>query len=428
MRRASFIASLAMIIVGCAGTTSIQDQRVNSLRTSRQILLTVHQDAGVSALRFTGSSSKRYLRRGGYQADPAVERTLNQLASEHGLRRLQGWPIRSLGVYCEVFEVPESTAIDTVIDRLSVDPRVDLVQRMHIFETLVSRYDDPYAEMQFAIRDLGVEQAHDLATGRGVTVALIDSGVDVNHPDLENRVSVTHDLVKSPKAPSHGEVHGTAVAGIIASVVNNSEGIIGIAPDVDIAALRACWPVVSGSSESHCSSFTLAQALDVAITLEPHIINLSLAGPFDPLLSRLLDKAMQQGAVVVAAYPEGDDQNAGFPASHPRVIVAHSPSSATESISAYTLGAPATEILTTTPNAGYAFLSGNSLAAAHVSGVVALLMEANPEIDVDHVVRLLSATSTDSGSLPMIHACHALAMLSGTEFCDAQNSYVLKPR
>ena len=64
MRRASFIASLAMIIVGCAGTTSIQDQRVNSLRTSRQILLTVHQDAGVSALRFTGSSSKRYLRRG----------------------------------------------------------------------------------------------------------------------------------------------------------------------------------------------------------------------------------------------------------------------------------------------------------------------------------------------------------------------------
>ena len=203
---------------------------------------------------------------------------------------------------------------------------------MHIFETLVSRYDDPYGEMQSAVRDLGLEQAHSLATGRGVTVAVIDSGVDANHPDLDGRVSVAHDLVNSPQAPSHGEVHGTAVAGIIASVANNNEGIIGVAPDVDIAALRACWAVAGASSESHCSTFTLAQALDVAITLEPDIINLSLAGPFDPLLAQLLDKAIGQGAVVVAAYSEQGKRTAVFPASHPRVIVAHSPSTVIDSI------------------------------------------------------------------------------------------------
>ena len=420
MRRASLIASLALIVGGCASTSSFQDQRATPLRASRQILLTVPQDAVSSAIQLTGAPSKRYLRRRGYQADPAVEHTLNQLASEHGLQRIEGWPIGSLDVYCEVFEVPETAAVDAVIDRLAADPRVDLVQRMHIFETLASRYDDPYAEMQSAVRDLGVEQAHRFATGRGVTVAVIDSGVDVNHRDLDGRVSVVDDLVKSPKAPSHGEVHGTAVAGIIASVVNNSEGIIGVAPGVDIAALRACWPVAGDSSESHCSSFTLAQALEVAISLEPHIINLSLAGPFDPLLSRLLDKAIQQGAVVVAAYPEHDNQSAGFPASHPRVIVAHSSSTVTDSIAPYTLAAPATEILTTIPDSGYAFLSGNSLAAAHVSGVLALLMERNPEIDVEQVVRLLTDTSIYSGSTTSIHACFALATLMGRDFCDAQ--------
>ena len=420
MRRASLIASLALTVGGCAGTTAFQDQRADPVPASRQILLTVPQAAGSSALQFTGAPSKRYLRRRGYRADPAVERTLTQLADEHGLRRIEGWPIGSLDVYCEVFEVPETAAVDAVIDRLAADPRVDLVQRMHIFETLVSRYDDPYAEMQTAVRDLGVEQAHTLATGRGVTVAVIDSGVDANHRDLDGRISVVDDLVKSPKAPSHGEVHGTAVAGIIASVVNNSEGIIGVAPGVDIAALRACWPVAGDSSESHCSSFTLAQALEVAIELEAQIINLSLAGPFDPLLSRLLDKAIQQGAVVVAAYPEPDNQGAVFPASHPRVIVAHSPSTVADSGAPYTLPAPATEILTTIPDSGYAFLSGNSLAAAHVSGVLALLMERNPEIDVEHVVRLLTDTSTYSGGSSTIHACRALATLMGTDICDAQ--------
>ncbi len=420
MRRASLIVSFALIIGGCTGTSSFQVQRADPLHASRQILLTVPQDAGSSAVRLTGAPSQRYLRRRGYQADPAVERTLNQIANEHDLQRIEGWPIRSLDVYCEVFEVPESTAIAAVIDRLSADPRVDLVQRMHLFETLASRYDDPYGEMQSAVRDLGVEQAHSLATGRGVTVAVIDSGVDVNHPDLDGRVSFAQDLVKSPQAPSHGEVHGTAVAGIIASVVNNSEGIIGVAPDVDIAALRACWAVAGASSESHCSSFTLAQALDVAITLEPDIINLSLAGPFDPLLARLLDKAIQQGAVVVAASPEQNKQSTVFPSSQPRVIVAHSPSTVTGSIAPYTLVAPATEILTTTPDSGYAFLSGNSLAAAHVSGVVALLMERDPEIDIDNIVRLLTESSIYPGSNTTIHACRALATLLDTYICDAR--------
>ncbi len=418
MRRFFLLAPLALAIGGCAGTPSFQPQRADPANAERQILLTVPQDAAAIAL--TGPPGKRYLRRRGYRASPTVDRTLDQIAMEHELQRVEGWPIRSLGVYCEVLEVADSESVEAIIQQLSSDPRVDLVQRMNIFETLASRYDDPYGEMQSAVLDLGVEQAHSLATGRGVTVAVIDSAVDTAHPDLAGRVTLSRDLVDTPRAPARGEVHGTAVAGVIGSLVNNSEGIIGVAPDVDIAALRACWPAANDPGGAHCSSFTLAQALEAAIEVEPQIINLSLAGPFDPLLSRLLDKAIERGAVIVTAHPEAGEQATEFPASHPLVIVAHSPTVSANSSSRYTLPAPANEILTTTPNSGYGFLSGSSLAAAHVSGVIALLMERDPSIDTESVVSLLTSTSVFSGTRTTINACRALETLVDADVCGTQ--------
>ncbi len=420
MMRATVIIVFALGIGACASSSIREPQRTTPADASRQIMLTVHQAASPSAGRRGRGSGGRYSGQGGYRATGATERTLDQLALENGLERIQGWPIRSLEVYCEVLEVPEGVAVESMIAQLSADPRVDLVQRMNIFQTLLSRYDDPYGEIQLSVRDLGIEQAHTFTTGQGVTIAVIDSSVDARHRDLDGRVSVAHDLVESPEAPRRGEVHGTAVAGIIASVVNNSEGIIGVAPDAEIAALRACWPVAGDSGESHCSSYTLAMGLEIALTIEPDIINLSLAGPFDPIMSLLLDKAIEQGIVVVAADSELNDQVNVFPASHPRVIVAHSRSTRTSNPTPYVLAAPATEILTTTPGSGYAFLSGNSLAAAHVSGVIALLMEADPEIDIETLAALLTRTSVESGDQTTIHAYRALATLIDRDFCDAQ--------
>jgi len=416
MRRRILIGSVAVIVAGCASAPTFQVQRAAPEDSAaQQILLTVRQENGSAAVGLTGAPGKRYLRRRGYQATPAIERALNQLAREHGLERIEGWPIHSLGVYCEVLEIASGDSVESVIERLSADPRVDLAQRMNIFETLASRYDDPYAEMQFAVRDLGVEQAHRLATGRGVTVAIIDSAVDRAHPDLKGRVHLTRDLVNSPTPPRRGELHGTAVAGVIASLVDNSEGIIGVAPEVNIAALRACWPLAAKGGGTYCSSFTLAQALEVAIQIKPQIINLSLAGPFDPLLARLLDEATRRGSVIVAAHPEVGSLRGAFPASHPRVIVARSPEGPASAISPYTLIAPANEILTTAPASQYAFLSGNSLAAAHVTGVIALLLERDPSIDADSAANLLSSTAQTT-----ISACRALETLLGTHVCDGE--------
>jgi subtilisin family serine protease len=135
-------------------------------------------------------------------------------------------------------------------------------------------------------------------------------------------------------------IHGTAIAGIIASAVNNREGIIGVAPDVSITALRACWAVGDNGVAAKCSSFSLAQALELALDLQPNVINLSLAGPDDPLLSRLLDRVIERGIVVVAAHPATPDRSHAFPSSHPHVLTAHSSLVPVNSDSPYTLAAP----------------------------------------------------------------------------------------
>jgi subtilisin family serine protease len=378
-------------------------------------VLTVRQTESLAA-NLTGTPSQRYLQRR-YGPTPSVERVLTQLARDNHLERVDGWPIESLDVYCEVFAVPDGRALEDVIAALDADPRVELVQPMNVFETQTTRYDDPYLDLQSAAVQMEIEEAHQIATGRGVSIAIIDSAVDATHPDLRGRVRLERNLVDARQGPRAGEVHGTAVAGIIASAVNNREGIIGVAPDVSIAALRACWAVTPESVTAQCSTFSLARALEFSLRLKPNVVNLSLAGPEDPLLSSLLDELIASGIVVVAAQAEHGDTTHVFPASHPKVLSAHSSADADAQPSPYALGAPAIEVITTTPGARYAFLTGNSLAAAHASGVVALLMEREPRLDVDRIAELLIGTTTYTSGSASINACRALESLSGLSSC-----------
>jgi hypothetical protein len=416
--RAVVVLAAAAWLAGCASSSGVRPEpsaAVAEQAAPRQILVTVRQPASLAA-GLTGAPNQRYLQRR-YGPSPTVDRVLTQLAHEHDLRRVEGWPIQSLDVYCEVLTVPEGRDIADVVAALQGDPRVDLAQPMNLFTTQTAKYDDPYLDLQSAATEMDVENAHELATGRGVWIAIIDSAVDGDHPDLRGRVRLARNLVTEHPTARGGEIHGTAIAGIIASAVNNREGIIGVAPDVSIAALRACWAVGQGALAAQCSSFSLARALEVALGLQPNVINLSLAGPDDPLLSRLLDQALERGIVVVTAYPATSESSYAFPSSHPRVLTAHSSMVRVNSDSPYTLAAPATEVLTTTPGAGYAFLSGNSLAAAHTTGVIALLMEREPDIDAERIAAILTATTTYSSGNASINACRAVARLADKEPC-----------
>lgn len=429
MTRRFLALALAFALLGsaCQSTGPAQVGAGGSVEPGtapqRQILLTVRQPESL-ALGLTGSPNQKYAQRR-YGATPSIERILTQLAHEHRLERVDGWPIASLSVYCEVFAVTDDRPLSEVIAKLAADPHVELVQPMHVFDTQSARYDDPYVELQASSIQMDIEDAHRVATGRGISIAIIDSAIDSSHPDLRGRVRLARDFVAAGPGPRGGEVHGTAIAGVIASAANNREGIVGVAPDATIASLRACWAVAPNSVAAQCSSFSLARALEVALDLKPNVVNLSLAGPDDPLLGRLLDEIIARGIIVVAARPERGVTGHEFPASHPRVLSAHSATDAAGTPSPYVLGAPATDVLTTTPGAKYAFLSGNSLAAAHTAGVVALLLERGPTADVEQIAEVLTDTTTRTTSGASINACRALERVTDSAFC-AQRAQLAK--
>ena len=183
------------------------------------------------------------------------------------------------------------------------------------------------------------------------------------------------------------ETHGTEVAGLIAARADNALGIAGVAPQARLLALRACWQD-DRNGRARCNSFTLAKALQFAIDQRAQVINLSLGGPRDVLLGRLVDVALARGASVVAAVdPRAPD--AGFPASLPGVIaVAGDPSRALP-IRAFL--APADALPTTTVDGGWGLVNGTSFAAAQVSGLIALLRDAAPKLRGPRCVTPLAA-------------------------------------
>ena len=216
-------------------------------------------------------------------------------------------------------------------------------------------------------------------TGRGVRVAVVDSGIDTEHPDLKGKVKESVEAVTEngkiefrPSTSGDQAGHGTACAGIIAS----------IAPDVDLYSVKVLGPKASGSGDM------FLVGLDYAIKQKFRVINLSLGTTkrdFFAPLHDLLDRAYQAGCIVVSAannlpypsYPSifsssvvsvvkragGDPFNFGY--RYGQVIE---------------LVAPGVEVTTTWPGGGYRQLTGNSFACPYVVGIIALLVEAYPKL------------------------------------------------
>ena len=237
-----------------------------------------------------------------------------EIAGAHGLRHIGAFPLTSIGVQCLVFEVPANRAMDEVLRRLAADHRVESAQPNQVFRNLATDPPDPYASFQYGARVIRAPQAHRWATGRGVTVAVIDTGIETKHPDLRGRVAKTENFVDGGAQSFAQDRHGTAVAGVIGARANNNEGIFGVAPEADLIGIKACWHSTAGGLEARCSSWTLAKAIDFAVINGTRVINLSLGGPPDPLLTRLIAKAIERGTTVVAAAMDGADA----PASRPR--------------------------------------------------------------------------------------------------------------
>ncbi len=159
------------------------------------------------------------------------------LPARFKLRIVGSWPMPALGVDCFVMEAPENLPLEPLIERLALDARVESVQAMNLFRVLA--HDDPLYPLQPTAGLWHLDELHRVATGKNVRVAAIDSGVELDHPDLAGRVMLARNFVDTRDAVA--ELHGTAVAGIIGARADNGVGIVGVAPDARLMALRACW-------------------------------------------------------------------------------------------------------------------------------------------------------------------------------------------
>jgi len=339
----------------------------------------------------------------------ARRRVAAQLAREHGLAMLSDWPMPLLGVDCFVMTVPPDQSPGRVAQDLSRDARVSWAQTMNLYRA--QGHDDPLFALQPAARDWQLAALHETVTGRQVRVAVIDSSVERTHPDLVHQIELSENFVAGRSAAA--EAHGTAVAGIIAAQADDGIGIVGVAPQARVLALRACWQ--QAIDTTLCSSLSLAQALQFAILHDAQVINLSLSGPPDQLLGRLLDVALGAGIAVVAAV-DRDAPGGGFPAAHPGVIAVAD--AGREPLAPGIVIAPGRDVPTTLTGARWAVVSGASYAAAHVSGLLALLREARDRRGVV-TFAVSSAAAHDLVRLPdgRVDACASLNRIAGSCRC-----------
>jgi len=341
----------------------------------------------------------------------ARRRLAEQLAAAHQLKLLDDWPMPVIGIDCYVMQLGAGSALPAVLEALGRDKRVMWAQPMHEFHALGGA--DPLYPVQPAATYWRLSELHKASTGRAVRVAVIDSGIDGGHPDLDGQVELRKNFVDG--SPDAAEAHGTAVAGIIAARRGNGAGISGVAPDARLLALRACWPDSSGATR--CNSFTLGKALNFAVMNRARIINLSLSGPADRLMQTLLDAAAQRGmAVIGAADPLRAD--GGFPASYPGVIAVAMAGPAPGPAPPGALFAPGIDIPTTAPGARWVFVSGSSYAAAHVAALAALVAQLQPAANGAQLRRAIMTGQDLTAQAGNINACATLAHLTGACACS----------
>jgi hypothetical protein len=415
-------ALLALLATAC-GNTPV---RIESHALANQvpgspeqfIILAVDNTPGAFVAR-AGGTPRGYDSIPNYGLSVSARGMMRSLEHDYGLREVSAWPIKPLHMHCAVLEIPKGTDRDMLLATLASDQRVRLAQPLQSFATRTEEYNDPYVGLQRGFQQMRVAGAHPWSRGEGVKVAIIDTGADTRHPDLRGSIAAAVNLVDSDDRQFLRDRHGTEMAGVIAAVADNREGIVGVAPGARILLFKACWQARLDDDAAQCNSFTLARALVAAFDAHAQIINLSLAGPADPLLSDLIREGIRRGVLFVGAAPSDIPADKDGLLHIPGVIEVAS--TGNQSALGSVLYAPGREILTLLPGGHYDFASGDSIATAQVSGVLALLLAKKASLSAANAYRLLRDTSANSagagGDGAVVDACAAVVSLVGHGAC-----------
>jgi subtilisin family serine protease len=249
---------------------------------------------------------------------------------------------------------------------------------------------------QYAVAKLHLGDVHRLARGRNVRIAVVDSAVDANHPDLAGAISENVDPGGQGLRP---HPHGTGMAGAIAA----HSRLLGVAPEASVVAIKV---FDERTSSAEATSFQILKGLDEAMRRGAKIINMSFAGPYDVMLERKLRQAYDKGIVLVAAAGNaGPDSPPLYPAADPTVIAVTATDAGDKPFALAVRGAhvavaaPGVDILVPAPGGAYQLTTGTSVAAAHVSGTVALMLEKRPDLTPEDVRAILVGSATSVAGL-----------------------------
>ena len=329
-------------------------------------------------------------------ANSVSPQQIDALQLRYRLTRIESQTFQLSGTTLFRWRIPDRRSVAAVVRVLEADRVVASAQPNYLF-TLQQVEGNAVAEgdaAQYELAKLRLPQAHTLAKGDKVLVAVIDSGVDANHPELAGAVAQTYDTLTAPMTPHK---HGTAIAGLIAA----HGKLMGAAPGAHILAIRAFDGSGAGAEGT---TFNILKGLDWAAAHGARVINMSFAGPPDPALHRSLEAAHKKGIILVAAAGNaGPKSSPLYPAADPNVIAVTATDADDKLFPQANRGrhiavaAPGAQILVAIPDGGYEVSSGTSYSAAEVSGIVALMLERKGGLTPDKARDTLLATAKDLG-------------------------------
>jgi len=318
------------------------------------------------------------------------------LARRHGLARLESQNFPLIGATIGLFRVTDRRTVETVSRELATEAGVRSVQPN--FRYVLQDQNAGLTEgdpAQYANAKLRLPEAHTLARGANVTVAVIDSGIDIRHPELADSIAAAFDALGSKEGP---HVHGTGIAGAIVAHAR----LMGSAPAARILAIRA-FAGPPGGAES--TSFVILKGLDYAAAHGAQIVNMSFAGPKDALIERGIAATAAKGIVMVAAAGNAGPKSPPlYPAANANVIAVGATDAQDRVFAASNRGgyiaisAPGVDIFLPAPENQYQMTSGTSFSAAYISGLAALMLERNPALKQAEVRAILMKTARDLGS------------------------------
>jgi hypothetical protein len=323
----------------------------------------------------------------------------DELARRHGLVRLQSQNFPLIDATIGLFRVTDRRPLETARGELATEPGVRSAQPNFRYVLQEQKQEqkavtegDP---AQYALAKLRLPEAHTLAHGANVIVAVIDSGIDAKHPELAGAIAASYDALGSKEGP---HVHGTGIAGAIVAHAK----LMGSAPAAKILAIRAFVMAANGAESS---SFVILKGLDYAASHGAQIINMSFAGPKDALIERGIAAIAAKGIVMVAAAGNAGAKSPPlYPAANENVIAVSATDDHDRLFSASNRGgyvavaAPGVDIFLPAPDDKYQMTSGTSFSAAYVSGIAALALERNPALKPDDIRAILMKTARDLGT------------------------------